>query len=128
MSQSIRDFERSFVCGATSLAAKQYYIVKQHTDGTLIIAAAATDHIVGVLQNKPAVGAAALVRFIGTTKVIAGGTINPGDRVTTDSAGKAVATTTDKDVVLGTAILNAAAAAGDIIEVLLGGFVPQSQA
>lgn len=127
MTQSIRDFERSFVTGATSLATKQYYIVKQHTDGTLILGAAATDHLVGVLQNKPAVGQAGLVRFLGTTKVVAGGVINPGDRVTTDSAGKAVATVTTKDVVLGTAILNAACASGDIIEVLLGSFVPQAQ-
>lgn len=117
MSQSIRDFERSFVCGATSLATKQYYMVKQHTDGTMILAAAATDKIVGVLQNKPAVGAAALVRMGGTTKVVAGGTISVGAWVTSDSAGKAVATTTDKDVVLGKYLGAAAAAAGDIIEV-----------
>lgn len=117
MSVSIRDFERSFTCGATSLADKQYYIVKQHTDGTMILAAAGTDKIVGVLQNKPAVGSPALVRFGGTTKVIAGGAINPGAWVTSDNAGKAVATTTDKDVVLGKYLGAAAAAAGDIIEV-----------
>ena len=120
MTQSVRDFERSFVCGATTLIAKQYYIVKQHTDGTLILAAAATDGIVGVLQNKPAVGAAALVRFLGTTKVIAGGTISVGAKVTTDSNGKAVATTTDGDVIIGTYLGTAAAASGDVIEVLLG--------
>jgi len=120
MAQSIRDFERSFVCGATTMIAKQYYIVKQHTDGTAILAAAATDKIIGVLQNKPAVGAAALVRFLGTTKVIAGGAINPGDWVTSDGNGKAIATTTDKNVALGTYLGTAAAASGDIIEVRLG--------
>jgi len=127
MATAVRDFEKSLVCGATTLIAKQFYIVKQHTDGTVILAAAGTDHILGVLQNKPAVGAAAIFRFIGTTKVIAGGAINPGDNVTSDSNGKAVATVTNKDVVLGTAILTAAAASGDIIEVLLGGFVAQSK-
>ena len=127
MSQSIRDFERSFVTGASTLIAKQYFIVKQHTDGTLILAAAGTDHIVGVLQNKPAVGAPALVRFIGTSKVVAGGAINPGDNVTSDANGKAVATVTNKDVVLGTYLGTAAAASGDVIEVLLGGFVAQSK-
>lgn len=122
MSQSVRDFERSFVCGATTLATKQYYIVKQHTDGTLILAAAGTDKIVGVVQNKPAVGAAALVRFLGTTKVVAGGTISVGAWVTSDSNGKAIATTTDKDVVLGKYLGTASAASGDIIEVQLGIF------
>lgn len=122
MSQSVRDFERSFTCGATSLATKQFYIVKQHTDGTMILAAAATDKIVGVLQNKPAVGQAALVRFLGTTKVVAGGTISVGAWVTADSNGKAVATTTDKDVVLGKYLGTASAASGDIIEIQLGIF------
>lgn len=117
MSQSIKDFEKTFVCGATTLAAKQYYIVKQHTDGTMILAAAATDAIVGVLQNKPAVGSPALVRMGGTTKVIAGGAINPGAWVTSDGDGKAIATTTDKNVVLGKYLGTAAAAANDIIEV-----------
>ena len=119
MATAIRDFERSFTTGASTLIAKQYYLVKQHTDGTLILASAATDKFVGVLQNKPAVGAAGIVRFIGTTKVIAGGTINPGDLVTANSDGKVVATTTTKDRVLGTAILKAACSSGDIIEVLL---------
>lgn len=120
MSQSIRDFERSFVTGATTLAAKQYYIVKQHTDGTAILSAAATDKHIGVLQNKPGVGQAALVRFLGTTKVVAGGSISVGAWVTADSNGKAVATTTDKDVVIGKYLGTASAASGDIIEVQLG--------
>lgn len=119
MSQSIRDFERSFVTGSSSLATKQFYAMKQHTDGTLIIAAAATDKIVGVLQNKPGVGQAALVRFAGTTKMIAGGTISVGAWVTSDGSGKAVATTTDKDVVIGKYLGTASASSGDIIEVQL---------
>jgi len=122
MTQSIRDFERSFVCGSVSLATKQYYIVKQHTGGTAILAAAGTDKLIGVLQNKPAVGAAALVRFLGTSKVVSGGTISVGAWVTSDSNGAAVATTTDKDVVLGKYLGAAAAASGDIIEVQLGIF------
>lgn len=120
MTTSIRDFEKSFVCGATTLIAKQYYIVKLHTDGTIILGAAGTDNLIGVLQNKPAVGAAALVRFGGTSKVIAGGTIAPGAWVTSNSSGQAVATTTDGDVVIGQYLGTANAASGDIIEVRLG--------
>lgn len=122
MTVSIKDFVKSFVCGATTLIAKQYYIVKQHTDGTMILAAAGTDKLVGVLQNKPAVGAAALVQIGGTAKVIAGGTITVGAWVTSDGNGKAVATTTDKDVVLGKYLGTASAASGDIIEVQMGIF------
>lgn len=119
MSQSVRDFEKSFVCGSASLAAKQFFIVKQDTDGTMILAAASTDKIVGVLQNKPAVGQAALVRLLGTTKVVAGGSIGVGAWVTSDGNGKAVATTSDHDVVLGKYLGSASAASGDVIEVQL---------
>ena len=122
MAQSVRDFERSFVCGSASLAAKQFYIVKQDTDGTIVLSSAATDKHVGVVQNKPVVGAAGVVRFIGTTKVVAGGTIAVGAWVTADSNGKAVATTTDKDVVIGKYLGTASAASGDVIEVQLGVF------
>lgn len=123
MTQSVRDFERSFVCGASTLIAKQYYAVKQHTDGTLILAAAGTDKIVGVLQNKPAIGASALVRFLGTTKMIAAGVITVGAWVTSDASGLAVATTSSGDVVIGKYLGSASSAANDVIEVQLGIFV-----
>jgi hypothetical protein len=122
MTQSIRAFDRSFVCGSSSLVTKQYYVVKQDTDGTVILSAAGTDKHVGVLMNKPAVGAAALVQILGTAKVIAGGTITVGAWVTATSTGAVVATTSDHDVVLGKFLGSASAASGDIIEVQLGIF------
>lgn len=122
MAQSIRDFERSFVCGSSTLIAKQFYVVKQDTDGTVILSAAGTDKHLGVLQNKPAVGAAALVRFLGTTKVKAGGTITVGAWVTATTDGTVIATTSDHDVVLGKYLGTASCASGDIIEVQLGIF------
>lgn len=122
MSQAIKDFEKSFQCGSVDLNTKQYFIVKQHTDGTMILAAAATDKIVGVLQNKPLIGEAALVRWAGTTKVKAGGVITVGAWVTSDANGNAVATTTDKDVVLGKYLGSASSAANDIVEIQLGIF------
>lgn len=120
MSQSVRDFEKSFVCGATSLATKQYYVVKQHTDGTMILAGANGAGAIGVLQNKPAIGAAALVRFAGTTKAKSGGTIGVGAWVTSDTNGAVIATTTNKDVVLGRYLGTASASSGDVVEILLG--------
>lgn len=118
MSQAIRDFEKSFV-STNDLSLKQFYIVAQDTsnDESIVLAAAATDPILGVLQNKPAAGKAALVRFLATSKVIAGGTITRGDLVTSDGNGKAVTTTTDHQVILGRALQSAVA--GDIFEVML---------
>lgn len=122
MASSIKDFVKSFVTGASTLIAKQYYIVKQHTDGTLILAGVNGAGAIGVLQNKPAVGAAANVQIGGTAKVKAGGTITVGAWVTSDTNGLAVATTTDKDVVIGRYLGAASCASGDIIEVQLGIF------
>ena len=125
MSQAIRDFEKSF-SSTNDLSAKQYYIVAVDTsnDNSVILGAASTNPIIGVLQNKPKAGAAALVRWAGSSKVVAGGTITRGDRVTTDSTGKAITTTTNKDVVLGIAL--SSAVVGDVVEVFLNPGIPQS--
>lgn len=122
MTSAIRDFERSFVCGSSTLIAKQYYVVAQDTDGTVVLAGANGTGMVGVLQNKPAVGAAALVRFLGTSKVVCSGTITVGAWVTSASGGTVVATTTNKDTVLGRYLGVASSASGDIIEVQIGIF------
>jgi hypothetical protein len=125
MSQSVRDFERTFVAAA-DLSAKQFYIVKLDSSSNgIALSAAATDVHIGVLQNTPASGEAATVRFLGTSKVVAGAAITKGAYVAADSAGKAAATTTDKDNSIGVA-LEAAAADGDIIEVLLAPVMERS--
>ena len=59
------------VCGASSLATKQFYAVKLHTDGTVIVCAATTDKPIGILQNAPTVGQEAEVCVIGQTKISA---------------------------------------------------------
>ena len=117
MSQAIKDFERTGTAGE-NLASAQYYIVQLSATGNIEVAEGATDLIVGVLQNKPASGEAALYRFAGTTKVVASAAIAIGAFVTTTATGKAVTTTTAGDHVVGRA-LEAAAADGDIIEIQL---------
>lgn len=118
MSQAVRDFEKSLT-STNDLSAKMFYIVKVDTanDNSVVLAAAGTDPIVGVLQNKPKATAAAVVRMSGTSKVIAGGTVTRGDLVTSDSNGKAVTTTTNKDVAVGRAL--SSAVSGDIFEIQL---------
>lgn len=99
------------------LSLKQYYIVKEQTDRTLVLASAATDKLFGVVQLGAATGGNVSVcsRNSGATfKVIAGGTIAVNDMLTSDSAGKAVATTTTGDEVIGVA--QEAASANGILE------------
>jgi hypothetical protein len=112
-------YTRSVAAGA-DLSAKTHYIVKLDSSGNAVLASAGTDALVGVLQNYPASGEQAVYAFGGTAKVVAGGTIAIGAWVTADSNGKAVATTTVGNVILGQYVGTAAAAAGDLVEVQLG--------
>lgn len=117
MSQSIKDFERTGVAGE-AMTTKQYYIVQLDASGNIEVGEGATDLLVGVLQNKPDAGEAALYRFLGTSKVVSAGSVAIGDWVTSDSAGKAVTTTTDGNITIGRA-LEAGTTDGDIFEVQL---------
>jgi hypothetical protein len=109
---------RGFIAEA-DLSAKQYFILKLGaTANGVALAAGATESILGILQNKPTANQIANVRLCnsqGTSKVKAGGTINAGDWVTSDANGKAVATTTAGNIVIGRAL--EAAVDGDIIEI-----------
>lgn len=106
--------ERTGVAGE-SMLTKKYYIVQLDASGNIEVGEGATDLIVGVLQNKPDTGEAAVVRFNGTTKVIFGGNVAIGDWLTSDSSGKAIATTTDGNITIGRALV--AGVDGDIGEV-----------
>lgn len=103
-----------------AMTDKQHYIVQLDATGKIEVGEAATDLLVGVLQNTPAAGEQAVYAFSGVAKVKAGGAVGIGAWVTTDNAGKAVATTTDGDIVIGRHIGTAAGADGDLIEVQLG--------
>lgn len=106
-----------FVLPASAdLSSNQYYVVVE-SSGEVALASAATDNILGVLQNAPVAGdnAEVLGRHANETgKVIAGGTIAVGDKLTTNGDGKAVTTTTANDQVFG--IARKAAVANDIVE------------
>lgn len=105
----------------TDLRTKQYYFVELGTNANEVdVCDGATDLPIGVLQNEPNIGEGANVRILGTTKVIASTTILKGAYVGTTNEGKAVTKSTAKDIVRGIA-LEAATAAGDLIEILLVG-------
>lgn len=102
---------------AADLSTKRYYIVKMTSAGKVNLAASATDVSIGVLQNKPKAGEAAEVfmrNSAGTGKVILGGTVTLGAALTSNASGKAIATTTAGDQILGYAL--EAGSADDIIE------------
>lgn len=102
------------------LSTKQFlFMVQDSTDGQVDPAGSAGVASAGVLQNKPtAAGQAASIAVLGVTKVVAGGAINPGAKVKTSNAGKAVAADSTS-FALGIHIGKVAAADGDIIPVLL---------
>ena len=84
--------------------------------------AATTDVVVGVQQNLPAINELVDVAVSGTTKARAAGIIAVNTYVKVDAAGKFVAGGGAADRNWGLA-LEAAAADGDIIEILLTGLV-----
>lgn len=106
--QVIEGLEYAQNAGA-DLSAKLYYLCKIDTDGDIILAAAGTDHVFGVIREGNTADKPVTVQFGGIGKVIAGGTIVAGDRLTADANGKAVATTTAGNKVIGVALMSASA-------------------
>lgn len=108
------------VAGTPGAAANngglQYRFVKVTDEHTAGLATAATDNVVGVLQNKPqGVGHASTVALAGVSHVEAAGAITAGATVTTDSVGRATPSASN---VKGIAI-HSATAAGQLVPILL---------
>jgi len=112
--------EKSFIA-TNDLTGKQYYLVGFDASNVnqVVLANAQTVPAIGIVKNEGV--AKKSVNIVmpqeGTYKVILGGTVSIGSWLTADANGKAVATTTVKDVVIGKAVQ--AGVAGDIIEVML---------
>lgn len=105
------------------LSSYQYYVVEAtSTAGQVKVATtAATDPILGILQNDPASGEAALVASQGICYALAETGVTYGAPLTCSSTGRVKASTTDKHEIVGFA-LAASSAAGDMIPVLLSRF------
>jgi len=117
MSQAVGALDITLVCGATSMAAVQYHFVTLHTDGTAIVCGAGGVAI-GILQNTPAIGEAARVRVLGTSKLVMDAAVNEGFPIKSIAGGAGTPVTTDKDFA-GAIDIEAATAQNDIVEVLL---------
>lgn len=105
----------SYATANADLSEKQYYIVKESSQGVVAVCTGATDVPAGILQNKPKSGEAAIVRKLGISKVrVNAAGLAHGTSWGTDNAGRAIAKTTDKDIVGGQCI-EAAGATADLL-------------
>jgi hypothetical protein len=120
MSQFTDGKRRTFKAGA-GLTAAQYLVVKQDTDGTVILAGANGTGAIGILNNQPATSDSASVVLRsgqGTAKILLGGSVTTyGSAITSQSGGTGIVTTTAGDQVIGTALQ--LGSSGDIIEIML---------
>jgi len=91
--------------------------VKYNTTAETIVLAGAGENALGVLQNNPVSGEAAVVAIGGKSKVIAGGTVAGGAIVSSDAAGKAVTSATSGHYILG--VTARGGASNNVIEVVL---------
>lgn len=114
-----KNFIRAFVAEA---AVPAYRIVRPGaTDGSVTVAAAATDSLVGVNEAiDVAIGETADVVVVGVAEVQLGGAVTRGGIVTSNATGQAVAAAPAAGVnnrALGIALLSGVA--GDVVPVLL---------
>lgn len=114
---TFQDGGRFSAPAGADLSTKRYYIVKLDTNGNVVLATAATDAILGVLDNAPKQGATADVVLInghGTFKVKTGAGISKDAYITSNGSGQAISTTTTGHRVLGRAV--ATTNSGDVAE------------
>lgn len=106
-----------FMTAAADLSAKQYFIVDVTADKQVNLASSAGQAVMGVLQNDPISGAAAIVRTGGVSKVEVGtGGLSAGDLVQANANGEAIAAATG-DYTVGMCLIGAAA--GEVATILV---------
>lgn len=100
---------------ASPNGGKQYCFVKLTAVRTVGLCTAATDLVVGILQNKPQrAGDAATVGYRGQSNVVSGAAVTANTLLAPDSAGRAVTDATNGKWIA----LEAAAAANVLIPAL----------
>ena len=115
------------VVAAEDLSADQYsFVVQDSSSGLVRRPDSGTERALGVLQNAPLAGEAAVVRIAGVTKVVANAALAVGALVTLEyvsatDAGKAAATTTARAKVRGV-VVEASGAEDDLAVIRLAEF------
>lgn len=127
---STGDMRNSSITGTTlggPNGSGQFLFVKSSTanDFVFAICTANTDRVLGVLQNKPAVGEAGDVRFVGVSKLVSGSTaIAPGMDLMADTDGQAIPWTTVVSQERAGRALQAATAVGNLFSAIIYGQGP----
>lgn len=114
---AIQNGDRYTGVAGADLTGKLYHVVKLDTNGQVVLAAAATDNILGVLEVDGVKGEAvsvALANGVGSFKVKLTANTSKDAFLTTDANGKAVATTTAGNRVFGRLVK--AGVAGEVAE------------
>lgn len=122
---------------AADLRTKQYHFVKEDVNGDVVSCSVVGEGALGVLQNDPNTGEAAVVCISGPTQVVAGAALaSNGIGVKTNAAGRAILATRLVQATgagaraLGVPITDAAAD-GEVMTILcipLGAVIPTSDA
>jgi hypothetical protein len=127
---STGDMRNSSITGTTlggPNGSGQFLFVKVSTANDFVFAGctANTDRAIGVLQNKPAVGEAGDIRFLGVSKLVAGSSaIAPGMDLMPDTDGQAIPWTTVISNQRVARSLNAATAVGQVFSAIIYGQGP----
>lgn len=112
--------EKSIKCSAAIGTA--YTIAKFGADdNTASVAAAASDCLIGIFQHTTDnAGESARIMMSGISRIVLGGTVTRGDRLTSDSAGKAVTATrhTHIENTAGTYTQNATTQSGSAVNTI----------
>ena len=108
------------------LSGAQYRFVKLDAQRDVVRCTAITDEPIGILQNDPVEGEEAEIMVTGRSKVVADGVIAVGAEVGTSADGEAdsIASGVDTTVFKVARALDPAAAAGEIISVLVDCLAP----
>lgn len=99
---------------SADLRTKQYYFVKISGANTVTVCAGVTDKPIGILQNAPNDGEAAVVAMSGVSKVSGDADLSAGASVGTSTDGQAAAYTVSDTTkyIVGQVLLDNSAAGG----------------
>ncbi len=119
MSQALGTLDLTFKAGE-DLDDERYYFVYLSDDQTVSLCTTGHLDAIGVLQNNPKSGEEALVRVLGTSKVVCGTPVAVGKRVVSGIDGKAdVEAALDGTEQRALGIALEAAVSGDVFEIFL---------
>lgn len=100
-------FAHTLKAGA-DLTAKEGFLAKLDANGDAVLGAAGTDNLEGVIVTENTSGLGVAVQTDGIAKVVAGGVVAIGDRITSDATGKGITTVTVGNYAIGKALTSAA--------------------